>query len=88
MTVDSRNHGSWKRHARAIHVASGKENEQGMSTHNAGVGSKRVFQLRDEDEEAEVDGKLGKKIKSGVSSLLPTDSLVEIASQKWPQSNQ
>lgn len=88
MTVDSRNHGSWKRRARAIHVASGKENEQGMSTHNAGVGSKRVFQLRDEDEEAELDGTLGKKIKSGVSSLLPTDSQVEVASQKWPQFNQ
>lgn len=88
MTIDSKQHGSWKRRARANSAVSGKENAQGKLTHKDGSGSKRDFQLRDEGEEAEMELHFGKKLKSGMDCVLLTDSQVEEANQKWPQKDQ
>lgn len=67
MCVENRKHGSWKRRARANQVNSGKENEKGKAYNKAGLGNKRGFSLRDEDDVDE-DLQNGKKLKGGAKS--------------------
>lgn len=55
MCVENRKHRSWKRRARANQANSGKENEKGKEHNKAGLGSKRGFSLRDEDDEVAYD---------------------------------
>lgn len=48
------------------------------------MGSKRGFELRDEDDTLEEDVLFGKKMKIGGESMQMIETYVDEASHKWP----
>lgn len=82
MCVDHRKHGSWKRRARATQTKSDKENEVGKECSKEGLGSKKRFVLRDEEDAIVEDEQNGKKIKLGEENWKMIENQVEVASHK------
>lgn len=63
MCVENKKHRSWKRRAKATQAKSDKENEIGKEYNKEGLGNKRSFKLKGEDDVVASEAQNGKKIK-------------------------
>lgn len=84
MCVENKKHGLWKRKARATQAKSNKENGMGKEYNKEGLGNKRSFELKGEDDIVAGEAQNGKKIKIEEKSWQMIKNQVEIASHKWP----
>lgn len=72
--------------AKAAQFKADKENEKEKDHNKIRADSKRGFELRDEDDALEEDTQNGKKkLKVRGESLQLTETVVEVASHKFPQ---
>lgn len=69
MCIENRKSGSWKRRARGNQISASKENKKEKEDKTKDLGSKRGFELRDEDDTLEEDVLIGKKMKIGEKSI-------------------
>lgn len=69
MCIENRKSESWKRRTRVNQIRAIKENEKEKEDKTKGLGSKRGFELRDEDNTLEEEVLIGKKMKIDGESM-------------------
>lgn len=84
MCIENRKSGSWKRRARVNQIRACKAIEKEKEDKTKGLGSKRGFELRDEDDTLEEEVLIGKKTKIGGEYMQMIETQVEEGSYKWP----